>query len=235
MAYLRHFGDRLVAVYVWGSVHRGEAVAGVSDLDLHAFVGGAPDAADEAWFQTMRHVLAAQYPGTFGLSRPLIAADWLGGESAAMHFRLRYDATRLWGADRLPAPESLPPIDRAFGAGSFESVRALSRFAAGETIVNETDFDLPDDPALRLRKLARLAVLGGAWYLVATGALRSLRGADALPVLRESFPDWESFLTKTEKWYIHPVNAAEAAREIADYTAHVARWNNALGDKLVEK
>ena len=36
--YCEVFDERLVSVYVWGSVHRNEAVPGVSDLDLHPFV-----------------------------------------------------------------------------------------------------------------------------------------------------------------------------------------------------
>ena len=44
-----HYDNRLLAIYVWGSVHRGEAVQGVSDLDLMILTTNAPSQTDEQW------------------------------------------------------------------------------------------------------------------------------------------------------------------------------------------
>ncbi len=241
--YVRHFGDRLVAVYVWGSVHRGEAVPGVSDLDLHAFIRDTPSPADEEWFQRERHGLEARFPETKGLSRPLPVASLLAGiqdgatvpERAflrALGFRLCHDATLLWGINPLPDLAALPAFDAEFGRQSFESARDLARFAAGRATVNETDFDLPDEPGVRLRKLARLAVLGGGWYLVANGRLLSLCGADVLPATRSELPEWDAFLDETARLYVLPLGDEEASLVLASYTIEVARWTGMLGERL---
>ncbi|MBC7807295.1 MAG: hypothetical protein H7145_14230 [Akkermansiaceae bacterium] len=241
--YVRHFGRRLVAVYVWGSVHRGEAVPGVSDLDLHAFIRDQLSPADEEWFQKERHPLEARFPGTLGLSRPLPLEMLRAGLrdeatvparnlSRSLAFRLRHDGMLLWGEDLLPEPKLLPAFDKEFGTGGFESQRDLARWAAGWTPDNETDFALPDSPRLRLRKLARLAVLGGGWYLIATGRLLSLRGSDVLPVLRREFPDRTGFLEQTKQLYIAPVDDVSASSQLAPYTREVARWTDMLGERL---
>lgn len=237
--YVRHFGERLAAVYVWGSVHRGEAVPGVSDLDLHAFIRGELSPADESWFQTERHTLDARFPETRGLNRPLPLSALLGGLrddaspaeqrfKQSLGFRLLHDATLVWGRNLLPGPEVLPPFDRAFAAGSFEGARDLMRFAAGADAENRTDFALPDAPALRLRKLARLAVIAGGWYLVGEARLRSLHGADVLPLLRERFPAWAALLNETERLYIVPASAEQAAARLDGYTDEGARWVDRL-------
>ncbi|MBC8142249.1 MAG: hypothetical protein H7Y38_12495, partial [Armatimonadetes bacterium] len=239
--YQRFFGDRLIAVYVWGSGHRGEAVEGVSDLDLHAFVTKRlPE--DEAWFQENRGLLEARFPGTAGLSRPLLADVRSGlipgaavpaqNYAVALGFRLCFDATILRGEPVIIAPEVMPFIGADFARRGFESVCDLSRFAAGLDTDNKTDFDLPSAPALRLRKLARLAVIGGGWYTVATGQGTSFRGADVLPVLRRDFPGHELFLNQTERQYIAPLPDAEAATLLPSYTDAVARFMQTLSDRF---
>src|SRR5829696_7254529 len=49
--YVAHFGERLVAIYVVGSVHRNEAVPGVSDLDIYAVIADAFSETDQEWWQ----------------------------------------------------------------------------------------------------------------------------------------------------------------------------------------
>lgn len=53
---------------------------------------------------------------------------------------------------------------------------------SGKREENRTDFPLPDEPPLRLRKLARLGVFG-AYLLMAQGQTRSYTGTVVIPVL----------------------------------------------------
>jgi hypothetical protein len=242
-AYIRHFADRLISVSVWGSAHRGEAIPGVSDLDLQAFITDAPVPADDAWFQRERHILEGEFPGTLGLSRPFPVSNLLNGLqpeatpqqrrlTQALGFRLRHDGTLLWGTDPVPEQSALPTLDRSFGIGGFESQRDLARWAAGLNSENKTDFPLPDSPPLRLRKLARLAVLAGGWYLIAEGRLLSLRGSDVLPALHDELPEWDAFLRRTEPLYILPTEENAAIAQIEPYTREVARWADDLSERL---
>jgi hypothetical protein len=53
--YREVYGPTLVAVYVAGSAHRGEAVIGVSDLDMYAFANTTPPptARDVLWARSL--------------------------------------------------------------------------------------------------------------------------------------------------------------------------------------
>lgn len=239
--YRAYFGERLLAVYVWGSVHRNEAVWGVSDLDLHAFIADAGrEAADAAWYESARGEMDAQFPHLAALSRPLPAS--LLDEGArpdaspqaraagrAFGFRLRYDATRVWGRE-LVSGAIVPLPDKEFARAAFPAARDLARFAAGRDDQNKTDFDLPNLPLPRLRKLARLAVLGGGYLLMAKGEFRSFKGSDVLPSLLNALPDWKPFLEQTAGLYVLP--PAAAPEHIVEYLARLTPWMDWVDQRL---
>ncbi|MEZ4103650.1 MAG: hypothetical protein R3B55_03850 [Candidatus Paceibacterota bacterium] len=47
--YKKHFGDKLINVYVRGSVVKGQAVEGVSDLNSFAYVDLKDDEIESGW------------------------------------------------------------------------------------------------------------------------------------------------------------------------------------------
>ena len=93
-------------------------------------------------------------------------------------------------------------------------------YAAGLEAKNKTDFRLPEVLPHRLRKLARLAVLGGAYLLIGDGELYSFKGADVFPLLKARFPQWRAFLNETEALYIFP-DPSTADSKISDYLSSV--------------
>ena len=240
--YVAQFGDGLAAVYVWGSVYRNEAVPGVSDLDLDVFVNDPLTEADEVWYNRMRDILAQSYPGTNALVRPRVAGSVLQGLepqasewerllTQAYAFRLSYDAALVWGCNLLPGLS--PPVpDRFWVRESLESVRALVRYAARLEAVNRSDFDLPHDEALRLRKFARLGVLAGAHLLMAQGVFTSFRGDVVLPKLRYPYPEWYPFLEETAALYIHPVPTSE--QRSSAYLALLVEWVDWVANQVTE-
>ncbi len=233
-AYRSHFGNRLLAVYVWGSVHRNEAVRGISDLDLHAFIADTFSATEEEWYRQARVDINKQFPDLAGLSRPLPANLLSEGTPSpamarAFGFRLHYDATRVWG-DELVTASIVPIPNLEFARGPFEAVRDLARFAAGQDEENRTDFALPGEPLLRLRKLARLAVLGGAYLQMAHGSFRSFRGSDVLPALKNDLPEWEPFLEETEQRYILPKHGTQ--EEVDKYLISLMLWLDYVHQQL---
>jgi predicted nucleotidyltransferase len=226
--YRTHFGDRLVATYVWGSVHRGEAVLGVSDLDLFHFITDRMCPADHEWRLRLRRELDGHELELGGVTRAHPVDMLLSDRSPAL-FRLRYDATLIWGRD-LTEGLDIPMPDRGWARMHFQSPWDLTRYAAGLEPENKTDFQLPDDPSLRLRKLARLGVLGGASLLMARGKFRSYRGIDVLPLLEDFFPQWKSFLRETEALDIRPI--APSAQQVADYLSKLVVWMDWVGAQL---
>lgn len=65
--YREVFDERLVSVYVWGSVHRNEAVPEVSDLDLHPFILDAVTDADRFRLRESEASLRKEFLSLHGL------------------------------------------------------------------------------------------------------------------------------------------------------------------------
>ena len=92
--YVAHFSDRLVAVYVSGSVHRNEAVPGVSDLDLLSFIRDPLVEADGEWRHQTLQNLDRELGSLHGLTLPRTLTEaFLQGLTAvpAGHFTIARD------------------------------------------------------------------------------------------------------------------------------------------------
>ncbi len=104
----------------------------------------------------------------------------------------------------------------------FAMPHELVRYAAGLQPENTTPFSLPDSQPMRLRKLARVGVLGSAALLMQSGEFKSFKAADVLPPLQQRFPQWADFLEETR---VLAVCLAVATDErLSAYTANLVAW-----------
>lgn len=253
--YRETYGRAVRAIYVSGSVHRGEAVLGLSDLDLYPWVDAPPERGAQRRLRRLAEArLAAWAPANeLKAARPL---DWLAGarvEAAArdrarawrrwcraaaagrgldattraweryvgLAATLRYDATLVYGGDVLagqpiPAPDAI--LARMFVGPPLRAVRLACQ---GQ---EDPASPLPTDPAARLRKLARRAVLLGDLVLAAWGRPGSPRGTDVLPALAEATPRWAAFLGDTARCYIQVRQDAPTYEQYLDALAGFAEW-----------
>ena len=241
LEYHTHFAERLISIYVWGSVHRNEAIQGVSDLDLHPYIRGPLRKTDHQWCRKTQKRLEQEFPRARGLCPPRSIDDVLQGRQPgankdmrsrhqAFGFRLHYDATLVWGRD-LTGEFALPILTLSWVREYFhQSALDLTRYAAGLEKKNKTDFSLPEDTRQRLRKLARLGVLGGACLLMAQGRFRSLKGVDTIPVLKASYPQWTDFLNETQELYIHL--ASSSNERVSIYLSQLVKWMDWIEGQL---
>lgn len=65
--YKSHFGEKLVSVYLRGSVSKGEAVEGVSDVDSWCYINTLRDQVDMEGFYKKRELLLEKYPFCNGI------------------------------------------------------------------------------------------------------------------------------------------------------------------------
>ena len=240
LEYQAHFEERLIAIYVWGSVHRNEAIQGVSDLDLHPFIQGPLKKIDHQWCRKTQERLDRKFPRARGLCLPRSIDDvLLSGQPGAnkdlwsrhqaFGFRLHYDATLVWGRD-LTGEFELPTFTPSRAREYFQPVLDLTRYAAGLKKENTTDFSLPNETQQKLRKLARLGVLGGAYLLMAQGRFRSLKGVDTIPVLKASYPQWTDFLDETRELYIHLTRSSN--ERVSIYLSRLVKWMDWIEEQL---
>ncbi len=239
--YWTYFQGRLAAIYIGGSVHRNEAVRDISDLDLYPFIVDEFSEADRKWFSEAEQRIESKYPSANGLCPPRPVSDVLVGSqsetdkiayirSQAWVHRLRYDTTLIFGKN-LVAKLRVPNMDKEQARDYFQCVSDLVRYAAGLETENKTDFRLPEALPRRLRKLARLAVLSGAYLLIGYGELYSFKGVDVLPSLKSRFPHWRAFLEETETLYISPYPAATDSK-ISTYLSQLVSWVDWVGEQL---
>ena len=239
--YWTYFQNRLAAIYIGGSVHRNEVVPGVSDLDLYPFIVDEFNDADRKWFNQAEQRVELKFPSANGFCPPRSATERLDGlqspvdeiayvRSLAWVHRLRYDTTLVLGND-LIGGLGVPDMDKGQARDYFQSVLDLVRYAAGLETENKTDFRLPKVLPHRLRKLARLAVLGGAYLLIGRGELYSFKGTDVFPLLNSLFPQWCAFLNETEALYIAPDPSATDSK-ISAYLSQLVPWVNWIGEQL---
>ncbi len=227
-AYHARFAGRLACVMVWGSLHRGEAVPPWSDCDLDAYVEN-PSPEDIAWARGEASRLRAEHgDAPSGLVPPRDVAclairgappDPQAVRADALRFRMRYDATLIAGRDlRLGLPPSPPSAERARAAAA----SVLHGLRGGCEGRGPADFPLPSRSERRMRALARLAVLGGAYLLMRRGRFRSFRCADVVPELAADEIPWRGFLERTAAHAI--LRTAAAAADVADYAASALAW-----------
>ena len=239
--YWTYFQNRLAAIYVGGSVHRNEAVPGVSDLDLYPFIVDEFNEADRKWFKQAEQRVELRYPSANGFCPPRSVTEVLDGlqptadeiayvRSLAWGHRFRYDTTLILGNDLIEGIR-VPDMDKDLARDYFQCVWDLVRYGAGLETENKTDFRLPKTSPRRLRKLARLAVLGGAYLLIGSGELPSFKGTEVLPLVRVRFPQWHAFLDETEALYISPVPST-TGDEINVYLSQLVPWVDWVGKQL---
>ncbi len=266
-----HFGERLVAIYVYGSIHRDEAVPGVSDLDAGIFTADGFSPQDAEWRRQINDRLNMEFPplpsgwmpraiavGTALPGRIVLESEAARiqaalrgimqgvrpGEEASILLRrrggaylLRQDATRIWGDD-LTTDLPAPPPDALWARVAFQCPWDGVRHAAGLGTArptafaeeNVTEWGLPEEPARKLRKLARLAVLGGAYLLMACGEFRSYRACDVLPSLAQHYPQWTAFLDQTNRLCVKLADAPEKEAEV--YLNQLVSWMDFIEERF---
>jgi predicted nucleotidyltransferase len=230
---LAHYGERLLAAYLAGSVARGEAAPGLSDINLICLLQRAPEdgEAEEAWrWETSRSLeekhpaLARPDPDTLFTVIPLLPEELSPEEpptepSDAV-LELQWGGQRLWGEevrDRMPAcPPPRVPNARAW------MTRASVVLATAEECVSE-------HPRLAGHRAAKAALS----CCLATGVAEGFSGFTlGSAVIAERFaarhPEWAEWAQEFARSFRDPPTdpqdlaaLLEAARVLVDWTATI--------------
>ncbi len=101
--YVRNLGDALHGVYVRGTVSRGEAVEGISDIDTFAVLNREAEAGDEAWFKEARMRLEKKHPFAVDIELDLVSIQKVMGEKGfGSRFLIKTQSACVHGHDLSP-------------------------------------------------------------------------------------------------------------------------------------
>lgn len=103
-AYRKHLGTQLSGVYVRGTVPRGQAVPGVSDLDCFAVVSGAAEDLDDTWLKAAGAEIAQAQPIVSDVQLEIwpLAEVLVTDRFSEMSFLLKTQSACVWGQDLAP-------------------------------------------------------------------------------------------------------------------------------------
>jgi uncharacterized protein len=103
-AYLEHLGQRVRGIYVRGTVARGVAVEGMSDLDSFALVNSAPEGLDLSWTSGVAKRLSSRHPYITGVDLECVTQDQIGSTERFSELGLLMvtQTACVWGKDVIP-------------------------------------------------------------------------------------------------------------------------------------
>ena len=218
-AYLQHVGAKMHSLYIRGSVAKGTAISGVSDIDTFAVVRGDAQAIDRSWIAVFQQRMAVQYPFQTGIETGFVSHHSICDPNGTRggRFTIKSQSVCIWGEDLAPLiPRFKPGRDLASHApGIHEDLREVMELL----------------PAMRDEQIV------GAWCqwtmkrLVRTGFELVMEEErtytrDLYPCYRafsRHFPDQEPQMKQALEWAIEPSGNKE----------DVARFLNAFGVWIV--
>jgi hypothetical protein len=226
-----HHGDRLVSVYLAGSVVRGEAVPGLSDVNLICLLRETPPDAEteESWYWETTRALEDRHPA---LARPDPDAVFTfapytyaalfppepPAEPRDEVLELQWGGELLWGEEIRERMPSCPPP-------RVPSARAWLTRATRTLVTAEEGREHPRLAGHRAAKAALTCCLAAS---VAEGEGFTLES----PVIAERFasrhPEWDAWVREFARARLDPpidperlASLCEAARVLVDWTATI--------------
>ena len=222
-----HFGARLHSAYLYGSVVRGNAVPGRSDVDALAVLRAAPDDEDRARADRVERALVERFPVLFSAGVGLTHLQEV--RSAAQRYGLqvflRELAVCIWGEDLRPGlPRTRPSV--AVAAGFHDDAHVvLAR--ARQTLASPADPEV----ARRVCRMAsrRMVQVAFAVVMAREGVWATVLEEQATAI-GTTFPRWAGAARRAAEQGRRPVADAQVVRELLDT---FGRWAEDALDKAV--
>jgi uncharacterized protein len=223
------FGPGLHSAYLYGSVVRGNAVPGRSDVDLLAVLLAAPTGEDRARADRVERALMERFPVLFSAGVGLTHLQEVGSPAQryGLQVFLRELAVCICGEDLRPGlPRTKPSA--AVAAGFHDDTHAV--FArARETLATSTDPEV-------IRRICRAA--SRRMVQVAFAVVMAREGVwvtvleEQAAAIGAAFPQWAEAARRAAEQGRRPVADAGVVRELLD---NFGRWAEGALDQVVSK
>jgi hypothetical protein len=221
------FGPRLHSAYLYGSVVRGNAVPGRSDVDILAVLVSAPVDEDRACADRVERALVQRFPVLFSAGVGLTHLHEVQSPTQryGLQVFLRELAVCIWGEDLRPAlPRTKPSA--AVAAGFHDDAHAvLAR--ARQSLTTSTD---PEVIRRVCRMVSRRMVQVAFAVVMAREGVWATVLEEQAAAVGDAFPQWAEAAGRAAEQARRPVADADTVRELLD---GFGRWaENALDQAL---
>jgi len=223
------FGPRLHSAYLYGSVVRGNAVPGRSDVDLIAVLLAAPTDEDRTRADRVERALVERFPVLFSAGVGLTHLQEIRAPAQRYSGQvfLRELAVCIWGEDLRPGlPRTKPSA--AVAAGFHDDTHAVLARA-------RTTLGTSTDPEV-IRRVCRMAARRMVQVAFAVVMARQGGWATVLEeqaaAIGEAYPEWAQAARRAAEQGRRPLADAGVVRELLDT---FGRWAEDALDQAVSE
>ncbi len=202
--YVEELGDKLQSLYMRGSVGRGNAIEGVSDIDGLAVVYGNPKNIDWSWVEDFASQATEKYPFVAGVDMMQQSYEAiLSGDKKIAAFLVKTMSACVYGEDLGPRlPSVKPGRDAVVACWNIESKVSPEYLAKNSTITS----------AQKMRWVSK-QILRAGFELVMEQEQAFTR--DLYPcyeLFSKHYPDKEPVMRRALEMALWPTNDDEALR-----------------------
>lgn len=223
----KYFETRLASSYLHGSIDKGDAVPGISDLDYFLIIFGTVSEKDRIWIRETVSLLQAKYKLVEEVHLAVYTIDEIKKNRFAL-FTLKYNASlrlgknimellELRGCDIYYPDKVMAKSRLGFARKCFED--ALKNLQPANT------GGLPNNTYYAARKFARyFIVVEGAYFLMAQNRFQSFDKTDVLKGLEENTVGFKEILEATKIVLQDPINAGITKEEYLRLIKPFVEW-----------
>lgn len=213
-------GPRLHSLYLRGSVPRGEAIEGLSDLDLVAVVDGGAGETDTTWLEAFEQDALSRHPFCTGIELLVVGRDEVLRDEgrSAIGFVLATGTLCIEGEDLTP---SLP----RFRPGDPEAaVHALQLGADIERFLEEGPLESPEERRASCAWICKRIVRAGFELVMEAEGTYTRDLWPCYEAFRRHHPEWSGEMRRVLEIAVDPLDApdevAELCRGLGAWVAH---------------
>ena len=236
-AYLEHIGDEIHSIYVTGSVARGLAVEGQSDLDVIALLEyyTEPELVMQDWVAPTEETVIAKHDCVSDVQIEIWPHGWVlhdESEFSISAFVLKTHAVCVWGADITP-----DLTDYKFTERETRLAIANDDIVQIEPDIDEALAEIEaDDSPVHVRYWCKRIcknMVHAAFGLVMVDEVVHTRDIDlSASYFIKHFPDYEPEMKQAMQWIESPIDDAQ---ELMDFLDTFGAWLIAECDEWLDQ
>lgn len=202
-----YFGEDLRAVYLLGSVGRGQEEEGYSDVDLELVITRSPDELERGWAESLSKQTLIEWPTLLKIDLDLLFIDTLlRPDQQRLRFIFATDAVLLWGNPlRLPTETWSPGPKLAWLLNSHYHWARQEIFRCLQQ-PNPEEIANPRHVAECIHWIAKQALRLGLGLAMCEQPIYTNRVADMPALAGQVLPELKTTMELSLQQYRQPVN-----------------------------